>query len=365
MSEPSGTTRPTRPTPPSDGAPSPADPVRWGFLATGKIARKVAADLALLDGARLVAVGSRSEAGAAALAEPYAARAHASYDALVADPDVEVVYVASPHALHVEHVLMALEAGKHVLCEKPMTLTRADTAALVEAARTHDRFLMEGMWTATHPRVLDVVRRVRAGEFGTPRHLHAELGFVVDVGDDDRMLDPALGAGALLDMGIYPLTLAHLLLGEAEQLVGTARLGDHPRGAVDLDVAVAGRYPAGALATFTASMTSWSSRAATLATDRGRLVVDDFHHPTSVTWTSYDAGGTNDAVGKAGPQPVAADVEVLGAGYAHELAEVGRCVRAGLRESPLVPHALSLALAGQMDDVLGQVGVTYPQVTGH
>ena len=112
-------------------------------------------------------------------------------------------------------------------------------------------------------------------------------------------------------------------------------------------------------------MTSWSSRAATLATDRGRLVVDDFHHPTSVTWTSYDAGGTNDAVGKAGPQPVAADVEVLGAGYAHELAEVGRCVRAGLRESPLVPHALSLALAGQMDDVLGQVGGTYPQVTGH
>ena len=145
---------------PSTDDPTPAgEPVRWGFLATGKIARSVAADLALVPSARLVAVGARRLESAEAFVAEHApgTRAHASYADLVADPDVEVVYVASPHALHLEHARMAIEAGKHVMCEKPLTLNARDAEEMVRLAREHDVFLMEAMWSACHP----VVRELR------------------------------------------------------------------------------------------------------------------------------------------------------------------------------------------------------------
>ncbi|MCR6032277.1 gfo/Idh/MocA family oxidoreductase [Nocardioides sp. zg-579] len=330
-----------------------AAPTRWGILATGKIARTFARDLALVPDAELVAVGSRRAEAAAAFAAEHGGRPHGSYEELVADPDVEVVYVASPHALHLEHARLAFEAGKHVLCEKPLTLSTADAEEMVRLAGKHDRFLMEAMWTACHPLVRTVAEQVRAGRYGTPRHLHAELGFRVDAGPDDRMLDPALGASALLDMGIYPLTFAHLVLGEAEQLTGTADLSD--RG-IDLDVAISGRYPGGALATMTASITSWSSRAAAIATDLGRIDVPDFHHPTRATFTPYD-GGDGDAARE--PVEILAEDAVIGRGYGNEIAEVGRCLRAGLRESPWVPHTQTLTLMRQMDAVRAQVGVSF------
>lgn len=336
-----------------------AEPVRWGFLATGKIARSVAADLALVPTSRLVAVGARRQESAEAFVAEHApgARAHGSYADLVTDPDVEVVYIASPHALHLEHARMAIEAGKHVLCEKPLTLDLASATEMVRLAREHDVFLMEAMWTACHPVVREVRRRLLSGELGTPRQLRAELGFVVAADPDDRLLDPALGAGALLDMGIYPLTLAHLLLGEPEHLTATAVLSD--RG-VDLDVAIAGRYPGGALATLSASMTSWSDRSAAIATDRGRLELHgQFHHPEKAVFHPFRAGSTNDASGYDEPFEIHGTEPVLGRGYAHEVAEVDRCVRAGLRESPLVPHAQTLAIMAQLDDVRRQVGVTY------
>ena len=195
-----------------------------------------------------------------------------------------MVYIASPHALHLEHARLAFEAGKHVLCEKPLTLSVAEAEEMIALATEHDRFLMEAMWTACHPVILEVQRRIRAGDLGTPRHLHAELGFVVPPDASTRMHDPALGASALLDMGIYPLTLAHLMLGEAEELVATAHLSDD---GIDLDVAISGRYPGGALASMSASMTSWSSRRAEIATDTGRLSLEDFHHPDFATWVPF------------------------------------------------------------------------------
>jgi len=246
-----------------------------------------------------------------------------------------------------------------VLVEKPVTLSLADAEEMVALARHHDRFLMEAMWTACHPTIRALRDRLAAGELGRPRQLHAELGFVVDADPGDRMLDPALGAGALLDMGIYPLTLAHLLLGEAEELAATADLSD--RG-IDLDVAVTGRYPGGALATMSASITSWSSRRASLATDLGRVEMDDFHHPTTATFTPYGAGGADDTDAVAPPTTIEPLEPVRGRGYTHELLEAGRCVRAGLRESPLVPHAQTLTLMGQLDGLLDQIGVKYPPV---
>jgi predicted dehydrogenase len=328
---------------------------RWGILATGRIAHTFARDLAVAPGAELVAVGSRRLASAEAFAAEHGGTPYGSYEELVADPAVDVVYVATPHSLHLENARLCFEAGKHVLCEKPLTLSLDEASEMVRLAGEHDRFLMEAIWTACHPGVIALRERLRSGELGTPRHLHAELGFRVDAPPEDRMLNPELGASALLDMGVYPLTFAHLMLGEATDLRASAVLSD--RG-FDLDVAIVGRYPGGALATMTASMTSWSGRQAGIATDRGRIEVDDFHHPSRMTFTSYTTGDTNNTVVRSEPAPIEAE-PVLGRGYAHEIVEVGRCLEAGLRESPLVPHAQTLAILRQMDDVRAQVGVGF------
>jgi predicted dehydrogenase len=330
----------------------------WGILAPGRIAHTFTHDLRLVPGAELAAVGSRSLERATAFAREHGIdRAHGSYAELLADSAVDAVYIASPHALHVEQVTAALEAGKHVLCEKPLTLRAADAEELFALARRHDRLLLEAMWTACHPVVRAVQQRLRAGEFGTPRQLHAELGFVVDTLPSDRLLDVAMGAGALLDMGIYPLTFAHLLLGEAEQLTATAVLSET---GIDLDIAVAGRYPGGTVATLTASMTSWSSRRAEIATDRGRLVLEDFHHPSHATYIPTAVGGTNDDVERGSPLRVESAEPVIGRGYAHEAVEFQRCLAEGLLESPLLPQAQTLTILRQMDDLRAQVGVRYP-----
>lgn len=332
--------------------------IRWGILATGKIAHAFAADLALVDGARLTAVGSRSLDSAQAFASQYgAAAAHGSYEGLANDPDVDVIYIATPHALHLDNARLAFEGGKHVLCEKPLTLRTSDAEEMVRLARQHDRFLMEAMWMACHPVIRELRARLAAGEFGTPRHVHAELGFVVKGGPDDRMFDPALGASALLDMGIYPLTFAHLMLGPAERLAATADLSD--RG-IDQDIAVSGRYPGGGLATMTASLTSYSSRKAEIATSNGRIDLDDFHHPTRAVYTPYVEGEGSWVVEPGTPVEVLGAEPVIGQGYGNEAAEVGRCLRAGLRESPLVPHEQTLMLMRQMDQLREQAGVSFP-----
>jgi len=338
------------------------DGIGWGILATGKIAHSFARDLAVVPGGRLAAVGSRRLESAESFAATYdAGAAHGSYEELVADPAVDVVYVASPHAFHLAHARLALEAGKHVLCEKPLTLNAAEAEEMVRLARKHDRFLMEAMWTACHPVVRRLASDLAAGRFGRPQHLHAELGFRVDAPPGDRMLDPDLGAGALLDMGIYPLTLAHLLLGEAESLRALAHLSED---GIDLAVAVTGRYPAGVLATMAASMTSWSSRAGAIATDLGRIELDDFHHPTRARFTPYAEGGSNDLDARQEPVEIVGDEPVLGHGYGNEIAEVHRCLRAGLTESPLVPHSQTLTLMRQMDELREQIGVRYPADAG-
>lgn len=324
-------------------------PVRWGILATGKISTSFVRDLALTPGAELAAVGSRRRESAEAFAAEHGvARAYGSYAELVEDPEVDVVYIGTPHTLHLDDARLAFEAGKHVLCEKPLAMNLAEAEEMVALARQHDRFLMEAMWTATHPVVRELVDGFAAGRFGEPRQVHADLGFVVDESASARMVDPELGAGALLDMGIYPLTLAHLVLGPAEELTAVASLS--PEG-YDTDVAIAGRYAGGAVAALTCSMTSWSPRTASIATTTGRLdLPSGFHHPAYALWTPQEG----DPVRLEGAEPV------IGRGYGNEAAEVQRCLRAGLRESPLVPHEQTLTLIRQLDELRGHLGVRYP-----
>jgi predicted dehydrogenase len=321
--------------------------VRWGILATGNIARQFAQDLMLTPGAELSAVGSRRLDAAQAFAGEFGgATAHGSYEELVADADVDAVYVATPHSMHLDNARIAFEAGKHVLCEKPVTLDVADAEQMVALARQHDRFLMEAMWTACHPVVLALRDGLASGRFGEPHHLRAELGNRFEGPADGRIFSPALGASAMLDVGIYPLTFAHLMLGEAEELTALAELS--PLG-YDVDVSMTGRYPGGVLATMAASMTSWLSRTASITTDLGRIdIPDSFHHPAYAEFIPIDG----DPVRIEGAEPV------IGRGYGNEIAEVGRCLREGLLESPLVPHAQTLLIMRQMEDLLRQVGAT-------
>jgi predicted dehydrogenase len=337
--------------------PLPADrPVRWGILATGGIAGSVVAELALLGECEVTAVGSRRQDSADAFAREHGIpTAYGDYRRLVEDPDVDVVYVATPHALHREHVEMALHAGKAVLCEKAFTLTASETEHLVGLARERGLFLMEAMWMRCHPVVRRLRQLVGSGALGEVRQVRADLGFVVDRPLTDRLLDPALGGGALLDMGVYPLTFASLFLGEPSRISAVATLS--PAG-VDLDVAVGLGYDSGAVAAVTATMTAWCPRTGSIATDRGRVdLPGPFHHPSGVIWTPYESGERTGSAEPGRPQPI--EEEVIGRGYTHEALEVVRCLRSGETESPLVPLDDTLALMRQMDAIRAQVGVHY------
>jgi len=334
---------------PSVAEPLPADrPVRWGILATGKIATGFAQNLGLLPECEIAAVGARrlesAQAFAAEHGTPGTTKAYGDYAALVEDPDVDVVYVATPHALHKEHVRMAFAAGKPVLCEKAITLTAADTEELVAEARERNLFLMEAMWMRCNPLVRRLQQLHARGDLGEVRQVRADLGFRVDKPATDRLLDPALGGGALLDMGVYPLTFASLFLGEPSEIHATGSLSDL---GADLDLALSLGYPSGAVASLTSTMTAWSPRTASIATSTGRIdVPEGFHHPTTATWTS--AAGTETL-----------HEDVIGSGLANEAQEVVRCLRNGEVESPLVPLDDTVALMRQMDRIRALLGVRY------
>lgn len=330
-------------------------PLGWGILAPGKIARSFADDLALLPDAVVAAVGSRRLEAAEEFAARYGGTPYGSYASMVADPAVDVVYVASPHALHPEHVRLALDAGKPVLCEKPMALDAAAAEAMFVHAEQRGLFLMEAMWTACHPLIRALLARIATGEVGRPLQVAADLGFVVEADVTDRLLDPALGAGALLDMGIYPLTLAHLVLGPPSEQAAVATV----RNGIDLAVAVAARH-GDATAASTASMLAASPRTASVATERGRFDLErDFHHPKRITWTPYDGQRAGEAEELVAAEPV------IGHGYGNEAVEVQRCLAAGRLTSALVPPAQTLALLRQMDAIRAQIGVRYPGEAGH
>jgi predicted dehydrogenase len=340
---------------PTVATPLPSDrPVRWGILATGKIAKAFVKDLDLLEECEVAAVGSRRQESADAFAAEHGIpAAYGDYRSLVEDPAVDVVYVATPHSMHREHVELAFEAGKAVLCEKPATLCAADAEHLVALARDKGLFLMEAMWMRCNPLIRRLQQVLATGALGELRQVRADLGFVVDKPPTDRMFDLALGAGALLDMGIYPLTFAQLFLGEPSAVAAVASLS--PAGA-DLDVSISLGYPSGATASVTTTMTSWSPRTASIATTRGRLdLAASFHRLTTATWTAYDTDP--DFAGPADVETLSEDL--LGVGYTHEALEVVRCLRNGEIESPLLPLDDTVAMMRLMDRIREQIGVRY------
>jgi predicted dehydrogenase len=320
---------------------------RWGILATGYIAARFVEDLRLLPDAEVVAVGSRSAGTARAFADRHGIpKAYGSWDALAADPDVDVVYVATPHAAHYDATMTCLLAGRAVLCEKPFTLDRATSAELIEVARSRGLFLMEAMWMRCDPLVLRARDLIRAGAIGRISTVQADFGVPGPFPAGHRITDRTLGGGALLDLGVYPVGLAHLLLGVPDQVRSWAKLS--PAG-VDENTGMVLGYESGAVATLSCGMVGPTPTTATVTGTRGRIELPGpFYRPGRLT------------VHRVGAEPTVLTADLVGSGYQHEAAEVQRCLAAGLPESPLVPHAATLEVMGLLDTVRAQIGVSYP-----
>lgn len=322
--------------------------IGWGILGTGSIAHLFASDLGLLPRADRVAVGSRSQARAKAFADEYdIPNRHGSYEALVADPAVDVVYVASPHTYHAEHTLRALEAGKHVLCEKPLTINEAQAERVIATARAEDRFLMEALWTRFLPVMDDVRRLVREKALGDLHLLQADIGVVHPFDPAHRLYDPALGGGALLDLGIYPLSLAFDLFGPPDTMTSDAVIGET---GVDEQCAGLLQYDEGPQVTWQASVRVDPGRTFTLSGTEGRL------HGRRAWWKGAPVvHATPD-----GDEVATYARPFEGSGYQFEAAHVMECLRAGRTESPVMPLRESRALLRTMDALRAEWGVVYP-----
>lgn len=319
--------------------------VRWGILGTGKIAKAFALALKDTPDALLAGTGSRTLDGARAFAAEHGGAAYGSYEELVRAPDVDLVYVGTPHPMHHENVRMALEAGKGVLCEKAFTMNRREAEDLVALARARKLFLMEAMWTRYLPALDEVRRIVASGEIGPVRQVIADLGFKAAVGPEHRLFNPALGGGALLDLGIYPLSIAMALLGPVRSVLAQADLG--PTG-VDEQTALVLRHEGGGMSVCSCSLRARLPSELTIAGELGHVRMNAmFHRAQTITVARADGVARTVAT------------PYLGNGYVHEIVEAQRCWRAGLIESPGMTHADTLALMGVMDEARRQIGLAY------
>lgn len=329
-----GMTLPTPRTPDPASAPG----LRWGFLGAGWIASQMA--FALRDTAqRVVAVGSRDADRARAFVDEHApdARAHGDYASLVADPEVDVVYVASPHSEHLEHALLAISAGKHVLVEKPMAPTADEAQQIASAAREAGVFCMEAMWTRFLPHI-DVLRQILdAGLLGEVSTVLADHGIRLWPDGPERLADPALAGGAMLDLGIYPLSFASLTLGGLTAATGLGTLTD--RG-VDRRVAFVAQGPSGAVASLSTDMSVSSPTTASVNGTWARLELETmFYTPTTMRLVGADGVVLDTMTG---------DPMEQHRGMRHEATEVALRVTAGETESPVMPldetvHVLEVA----------------------
>jgi predicted dehydrogenase len=322
-------------------------PIRWGILATGWIAGLFASDLKLLPDAELAAVGSRTQEAAERFGDEFGvARRHGSYQALVDDPDVDVVYIATPHPGHYETTLAAIEAGKHVLVEKPFTMDADEARRLIEAARARNVFVLEAMWTRFLPHILRVREIVAAGTLGEIVSVTAEHGQYFEPDPNHRIFAPELGGGALLDLGIYPVSFASMVLGTPRAITAVS---DPAFTGVDAQTSMILQYEGGAHAILTTTSSAVTENAAAINGKLARIeITGTFYVPTSFKVVSRDGEvlETFDA-----PDP--------GRGMQHQAAEVHRCLREGLLESPGLPLSETLSIMETMDEVRRQIGLTY------
>jgi predicted dehydrogenase len=300
----------------------------------------------MVEGGEIVAVASRAKERAEAYGDRYGvATRYGDYAALAEDPNVDVVYVATPQSRHADHTIMMLRAGKHVLCEKPFALSAAQAQRMVDEARDRGLFLMEAIWSRFLPAYRVLVDAVGSGRIGEPLLVEADFGFRRPLDPDQRLFRADLGGGGLLDLGIYPLQLCTLLLGPVEDVAAEGVLGET---GVDEAVAAVLRHRHGRLGVIKSALRMNMTCSARVSGAEGVIEVPPLMHcPNAIRILS--AAGIDDV-----------DASYEGNGLRFEIDEVHRCLADGMTESDVMPLEETLALAGTLDDIRRQIGLVFP-----
>jgi len=320
--------------------------IRWGILGTGAIAEKFAHGLSFVPQAELVAVGSRFSESAQAFGRKFnIPKRFGSYERLASDSDVEVVYVATPHTQHAENCLLLLQEGKAVLCEKPFTINASEASNVISLARERKLFLMEGMWTRFLPSMVKVRELIREGAIGDIQMVNAGFGFRAAYDPGHRLFDPALGGGALLDVGIYSISLSSMTLGYPKNVISSVHLGET---GVDEQGAIVLGYEKGKLAVLTMAIRAELPQEAYIVGTEGRICI---HSPWwRAEKVTLVAGETEDVY----------DLSFKGNGLNYEAEEVMECLRQEKAESETMPLNETLAIMKICDQIRGLWGLKYP-----
>ena len=322
--------------------------VRWGIVGPGRIASKVIKDFRYVDGADALAVASRSTERAEAFAAEHGlARAYGSYAEIMADEDIDAIYIATPHPQHHAIALAAIVAGKAALVEKTFTATVAGAEDVIAAARQRQVFVMEAMWTRFQPAIVAARALIDDGAIGEVRQLQADLGVDRPYNPADRLFDPAQGGGAMLDLGVYVVSFAQYFLGTPDRVEVNGSLT--PTG-VDAEAGVLLGYDDGRAATLLMSLKHHTPGAARIHGTKGWIEVPPrFHHPHRIVLC------------RKGQEPETLDRPPLGTGYSHELIEVTECVRAGQAESVIMPLQDTLAVQRILNEACEELGVFHTE----
>jgi predicted dehydrogenase len=312
--------------------------LRWGILGTGLIAHTFASDLRLTESGAVAAVGSRSQSSADRFADEFGVeRRHSSYESLVADPDIDVVYVATPHPMHCDNAVLALRAGKPVLVEKPFAMNAQESIEMVKVAREMGLFAMEAMWTRFLPHIAVIRDWIKRGVLGEIVTVMADHGQWFAEDPEFRLFAPELGGGALLDLGVYPVSFASMILGAPDRIVA---LIDPAFTGVDAQTSMLFGYESSAQAVLTCTLRAKSPTRAAIVGTNARIEIDGrFYGPASVT-----------LIPRSG-EPTRVESDHEGHGLRHQADEVARCLAAGELESPLMSLDESISIMQTMDAV--------------
>lgn len=320
--------------------------IRWGIVGPGHIAHSFAKDLALVNGGHLTAVASRNIERAKEFADAYGAKhCFGSYEELFESDVVDVLYIATPHTSHCELTIEALNHGKHVLCEKPMGINADDVKMMIAAARKNEVFLMEALWSRFNPSIVKAKQLIDDGVVGEIAYLNANFGFyALDRDEDGRLLNPDLAGGSLLDIGIYPIFLAYLILGKPENILATSL--DYKTG-VEVQTSMIFEY-ANAHAILCSGLKSKINMSAEISGSEGSIFLQTKWHESQ--------GYTIDKDDK----EEIFSLPTIGKGYTHEIEEVHACLRNGELQSEKWSLQNSLDLINLLDEVREITGTTFP-----
>ena len=323
------------------------DQCRWGIIGPGRIAHQFAQDLAVAEGGYLSAVASRSEERAREFADQYQAKfAYGSYREILTCPELDAIYIATPHSSHCELAVRCLVAGIPVLCEKPWGINSAEAELMTAASQEKGVFLMEAIWTRFLPSTRKILELINDGVIGEIEAIKADFGFRAAFKPEGRLFNPELAGGALLDIGLYPVFLSHLLMGPPKEIQAMARLGET---GVDLDTGMLFKYEGGQMAHLHCTLVANTKTEAFIYGTKGTIHWHGrWHEPSGFSLLLPDQGPENFFFDKPSN------------GYHYEAEEVHRCLREGLTESPDLPLDFSLALTRSLDEIRRQIGLIYP-----